>query len=508
DDDTQLDAALDDPVTERLLIAHTIAYTESVPFSPSNNSEPLAVGLAAAMQKRGVRQIDQADKLAALVYRTGRYDLAEYLADQASGPLAFWVRARLAMQKGNLSEAAKYYSEASKAFPPSGNQNQSGQALLYGENSVLTLSRGEYIDALQQLYPLAATYWGDVAYIAERVLTVNELKDFVDTHAPMPTSSASQSGAAQWLVPNSATQIRNLLARRLVRDGRFQEALQYFSEPTSAIGSAGGDSSAQADPKKQVASYAQALHGGKTASQEVDRARGWYDAAASARRYGMEMMGYETAPDMFVLDGEFAGGVGQSALRPDDPFVSAGERDRFAASEARPDRRYHYRYIAVDEAVHAADLLPPRSQAFAAVLCQATSWIIDGQSCPESASKLRASPLYSPKTPISKSEAPQRQWWNAPDDAGAQQLLTCQLYQRYLRNGPAVPWAAHFGRLCPDPDFAGAAKFSQMQTERAVLRRHRIFWHRLKVMLNLALVAIVVGAGTIWFMRHRVSPPS
>ena len=60
--------------------------------------------------------------------------------------------------------------------------------------------------------------------------------------------------------------------------------------------------------------------------------------------------------------------------------------------------------------------MPARSQAFAAILCQATGWVI-----------LR-------------------------DPAEGRRL-----YARYVKQGPYVAWAAHFGNDCPAPDFDGAA---------------------------------------------------
>jgi hypothetical protein len=49
---------------------------------------------------------------------------------------------------------------------------------------------------------------------------------------------------------------------------------------------------------------------------------------------------------------------------------NAAEAQRQAASQAQPNQRFHYRAVA-------ADLLPARSQAFAASLCQASSCLID-----------------------------------------------------------------------------------------------------------------------------------
>jgi hypothetical protein len=65
----------------------------------------------------------------------------------------------------------------------------------------------------------------------------------------------------------------------------------------------------------------------------------------------------------------------------------------------------------------AADFLPPSSQAFAAVLCRATGWLIDRE--PERAALV---------------------------------------YARYLREGSYVRWARTFGRRCPQPDFRAASR--------------------------------------------------
>ena len=63
-------------------------------------------------------------RLAALSYRTGRYDLAAKLAAESSSPLAEWVKAKIALQKGDLAAAAAHYAAASKGFPEARDTNQ------------------------------------------------------------------------------------------------------------------------------------------------------------------------------------------------------------------------------------------------------------------------------------------------------------------------------------------------------------------------------------------------
>ncbi len=99
---------------------------------------------------------------------------------------------------------------------------------------------------------------------------------------------------------------------------------------------------------------------------------------------------------------------------PPDVLVTANERWRYAGSGAVPDHRFHYRFLAVADAERAADALPTRSQAFAAVLCRAAGWM-----------------------------------FQSGDEADA--------YRRYLTSGAVVPFATHFGYGCPMPDFDAAA---------------------------------------------------
>jgi len=500
-DPDALAASISDPMVQRLLIAYAITNL------PSDNSS-LASRVVSATEKRGLRNLPEADKLAALAYGSGDYHLAERVVEQATGPLAAWVKARLAMQKGNVAEGAKFYAEASKQFAPSGNASPSTegfQALLIGQSSVLTLSRGEYLDALEQLYPYSATYWGDVAYIAERVLTIDELKTFVDTHAntelkpavtPDPNDTEEQLGWFFREDDGPAHRLRSLLGRRLVRAGRYQEALNYLPDESRRY---------VRGIRDEVANYAEALNEAQNARSQVDRARAWYTAAALAGDYysGMEIMGYEGAPDYYTR------GAGQSVLRADDPFVTAGERARFMASAATPNFKGYFRFIAVEEAIHASNLLPPRSQAFAAVLCKATGWMIDGGSCAVSATTLRASStILQSAMPGAGNKRTHRH--NRGALRGVRGELTCQLYQRYLKEGSVVPWAKHFGRHCPDPDFDGAAHFTQIQELRKARRDSRILHHRWMLALGVALsVAIIFAPGTLmWLLRRRSASSS
>jgi hypothetical protein len=141
------------------------------------------------------------------------------------------------------------------------------------------------------------------------------------------------------------------------------------------------------------------------------------------------MMGSEGPPDYAVWGANYGTGLGRDSVEGE--FVRKDESERVAASGIRPDLRYHYRYVATDLAERAAGLVPPRSQAFAAILCWGNRWM---QQTPESGERGPA------------------------------------LYRRYLREGAVVPFATTFGRECPEPDFSNLARASRPAVFRKVRR--------------------------------------
>ncbi len=430
-----------------------------------------------AVARAGVDKIAGADRVAALAYRSGKYDLAAQLAQKDTSGLAWWVRAKLALRAGKAADAAQAYAQAAKAFPAGeewgdnsdsysfGRETIKPQCRIEGESGTLALSRGEYLAAMEHLYNAASMYWPDAAYVAERVLSVDELKSFVDAHvakaAPKPATADGDGGFGN---PAPATALRALLARRLLRAERYDEALNYFDD---------------AELKKKAQTYVDARRAAARGDR-IEQAQAWYAAAHSARFDGIDLIGYELDPDYQIYAGDFDLGGGDAAnadaaaqaapttappaspMRKDLvlPKTLAGpdEAARVAASRAQPLQRFHYRYNAVDLASKSADLLPPRTQAFAAVLCHATAWLIDRD--PPAAAKL---------------------------------------YARYVKQGPYVAWGEDFGRICPEPDFAGAA---------ARLRAERVAWwkHTVKRSAPFVLIgAVLFGFGIWWLLRRKTA---
>lgn len=443
-DDARLDRAVADPITQRLLVAYL--FSRSDELNESRVEPGLEQGTAVpppvpdkvsrflvALEKQGLERVQGVDRLAALAYRSGRYELAQRLAVKDTSGLAWWVRAKLALRAGDANAAAQAYAQAAKSFPAD-EEWGTPQMMIYtptkpqcrieGERGTLALSRGEYIGAMEHLYNAASEYWTDAAYVAERVLSVDELKAFVDAlpDKGAPPARQPEDDYTRWLPESPRSALRTLLARRLLRAERLDEALAYFD--------------GEIKPKAQA--YVDARHAAAHGDR-IEQAQAWYAAARAARFDGMELLGYELDPDYQFYSGDYdlnwhEDADGEAASTRGDikvPAQLAGKDEpaRVAASRAEPLKRFHYRYNAVDFAQKAADLLPPRTQAFAAVLCHATSWLIDRD--PEVAD---------------------------------------QVYTRYLKQGPYVAWGEDFGRTCPAPDFAAAAQ--RLHRERVAYFRH------------------------------------
>ncbi|WP_146926361.1 hypothetical protein [Asaia bogorensis] len=417
-----------DPLSRKLLSAYALSFDYDGDLAHSSLKN-----LATAVHEQGVKPDDGTDLLAAAAYRQGQFDLARDFAAQNSSPLAAWVRAKLAVRANDTKAATLAYAEATKGFPTLAPAQDPAIAVrMQGEQGVLALSRGEYVQALLWLYK-AAQQAGpgsdvgiDAAYVAERVLSVDELMRFVD--ANVPSTLAKASGARPSGVQNGQTEpageppvetmpdvMRSLLVRRLIRENRFAEALNYTDHDHKAGFAL---ESAQGQPlnltyDQLIQTYAQALSDAKSRWTRAGRAEAWFLAARIVKLYGMELTGTELGPDYHIWGGTYGWGAdidprsvqGPAAQKPpaSRTFVTAQEIARFDSSAVKPDARYHYRWLAVSYASRAADLLPPRSQAFAAVLCQAAGWQTD---------------------------------------------QTQALYRRYVREGALVDFAPKFGNSC------------------------------------------------------------
>lgn len=393
--------------------------------------------------------LDDADRLAAVSYQHGDYASAKAFVEKAADTgLAWWVRAKLALRDGDKVAAASAYAKAAQAFPSDESwgsrrtqdwdfESVQPKCRVEGESAILALQRGDYLQAFDQLYRGQSNYWYDAAVVAERVLTVDELKQYVDAQVPAPPALSQQDRDNYVPLPVAAS-LRNLLGRRLLREGRYDEAPAYFDN---------------ADLQEKARFYGQLRQDAESKWWPTRRAEAYFQASLMARKWGMELLGYEMAPDYASLGGSYSFEPVELKV---GPLVAEGEVQRQQASAAQPDVRYHYRFVATALASKAADYLPHTSQAFAAVLCKAVGY----------------------NSSLEEQSA---------------------LYQRYVDEGPYVPWAGDFGHQCQEPDFQKADKryvTQALEPIRSTLRPY-------KVWLEFAGVVLVVAVALGLISRRR-----
>jgi hypothetical protein len=301
------------------------------------------------------------------------------------------------------------------------------------ERTILALRDDRPLEALKHAWVAHRGYPLDYLHVAERVLTISELRSFVDT---LEDSYGEPH----------VDKLRSVLARRLMRAGRFGDALPYMDIEHRTDAALFGSAMSRVD------------HGDK-----ISRAHALYEASRMARRHGMEILGTERQPDWAMENGSFDltkyGFTGGWPSKDPAPWVSRGERARIERHRPAFRERYHYRYLASALAEQAADLLPPRSQAFAAVLCHATRYVfmIDGE-------------------------------------------RRNQLYRRYVREGATVDFASTFGQECPEPEFERARKmFPEPESEEP---------GHLPFTIPLGFVLMLFGIRTLRWYRRRTAPIS
>ena len=389
------------PRTQRVLTAFVISrrWQRWLDSEPDNANESRRPGLKAnvgkvwleAVESAGIKDVESSAKLALAAYQNNDMPLAwRWIKRAPNSPVAQWLHAKLLLRDGKVTQAAELLTTVARAFPiepPSTNRIARAQfqdllsidasdcypelipaeQQVLGELGVLRLARREYAQALDAL--LNAGFWMDAAYVAERVLTADELKTYVDRYwPPVSTEQAAEEtekyGQNQISPALLRAQIRYLLARRLLRAQRRDEACEYFPPEWSP----------------QCLALVQFLRTGWDEGLPAEqRARALFQAAIITRTNGMELIGTEVEPDWRVHGGNFEEGVSVAIRATNEQakvlVASEDEISRAKQHKTDPEVRFHYRYQAASLAWEAAQLLPNNSEETARVLCTAGSWL-------------------------------------------------------------------------------------------------------------------------------------
>lgn len=379
----------------------------------------------AAVEAAGVKNVESAEEFALAAYQASDVDAAQRWIKRADGsPVAQWLQAKLDLRAGKIADAAALLAKVSRKFPretptnapanfsqslfvdinPEWNETIAVGRQSLGELGTLHLARGEYTEALDAL--LRSGYWMDAAYVAERVLTSEELKSYVDANWP-PVSPEQAAREEQylpdpeWGMTNPREQIRLLLASRLARETGGMMPLAYF--PTNLAADYG-----------TLLSY---LHDGRDETLPASvRAQKLFAAAVMTRTNGMELFGTEMEPDWGIYGGSYDFGYtwrnrATNLFEPKINAASADEIERASSRHADPDRRFHYRWQAAALAWEAAQLMPDNSDDTARVLCTAGTWIKDRD--PQGADKFYKALVRRCRKTVLGDEADKIRWFPA-----------------------------------------------------------------------------------------------
>jgi hypothetical protein len=403
----------DSPVFEPVLKFLSTQKRIPAPTGGWHKMESPALLWLQAVEAAKVRDVESAEKVALAAYQSGNLDMARRWIDCApDSPTAQWLKAKLLLRDGQVEKTAALLSKLARQFPlGDGPQtNTPGKPTLQerlslspawlsrpleilsttqvlGELGALRLARREYVEALDALW--RSGYTEDAFYVADRVLTVDELRKYVDQ---------------TW--PQNGNGLRQLLAERLVRTKRFSDAKQYLGDADrQLLDQYLAATSAAHDASQPAAQRAQLLW--QTAQDIVGR-------GYSVLFTPPEDTDWRIAGGLFIYNNTPPYRL-QPAPRRILPF-SADEQQRVASTAIYPDRTWYYRFAATDLAWEAAQLMPDNTDETAHVLWQAGTWIkyLD----PKAADRFYKALVRRCGQTTLGAEADRRRWFPSLDEKG------------------------------------------------------------------------------------------
>jgi len=224
-----------------------------------STAESYARGWVKALEAAGVKAEDDTLRIANLQYSAGEWDkCAETLkALPMDDPMAALLRSRISLRNQDIHGAiaslkpainygdtrtfSEYMGSASSRDDLESNDyylqadadnRESWTARTRGELGVLLLKNQEYVSAMGAFY--YSLNERDAAYVGECLLTVDELKRDVDQNWHRPLMTAGYPFVDNGRFVPVRHEVRHLLARRLFRAGRWDEALPYFPDDVRA----------------------------------------------------------------------------------------------------------------------------------------------------------------------------------------------------------------------------------------------------------------------------------
>jgi len=237
-------------------------------------------------------------------------------------------------------------------------RESSAGKLILADLGVVQLARNQFVESLDAF--MKAGFWSDVAYVAERIVTLDELQRYVDEK--YSASKADDSAASDSDSAIRPSVLRNLLARRLMRANRLDDARPYFDPECLSL----------------YEEFIKDMRIGFGSEESPDvRAIARLHAAKTMYSEGGKLLATEGEPDWHMHPSAEYGLTEEDRSKAEEDQLPPTEEElkRLHASALKHSFRYHYRYVAAELAWHAALLMPNNADETAIALCQAGSWI-------------------------------------------------------------------------------------------------------------------------------------
>jgi len=319
----------------------------------------------AALERTRVRNVASADRVALVAYQGGEVQLAARWLERApaDASLTIWLRAKLALRAGNSAKAARLLHLLARRFPEHNRWEKLEGIVDYasvsGDLGLLHLARRQYTESLSLL--VGGGHWLDAAYVAERVLTPEELVRFVRARR-----GRTDADPGRLSDPGRSGDLAYLCGRRLARLGRYDDAREFLPGQQGRL----------------LAALAQELERGRNPRRGVaQRRESLWRASTIAREYGMELLGTEAEPDWFAFGGNYELRA-TSRMRRDRTFSehtltrpSDHEKARLRRHGVANEQRWHYRYTAADLAWESLLLMPDDDAETARRFCVVGGWL-------------------------------------------------------------------------------------------------------------------------------------
>lgn len=397
-----LDALVRDPILQRIGTAGAVSGMTpfSYLYSEENVDSDLATKWLAALEKAEIKNVRDADRVAWIAYARGHYQKAARWLGRADpdAPFSLWLKAKLTLREGKVDAAAKLLSRAFEKLRPTdalisrrleSSIEMPPEVTAGGDLGAIRLSRGEFVSAFRTF--LDAGHFSDAYYIADAVLTIDELKRFLDEEIgawekarakkkeaetesePKEAPAADESpeylkiGWEDSLFPPH-DELRQILARRYVRAERFAEARPYLYEQA----------------QEALDNYLAALERSKQSNvSKAERSAAFVEAAEIMREHGSLLVDFF---DPLSIAGRSSGRLIDEgdypviAIKYGDRDkqvlpISKGEKDRLKKNTVADVRRRYSLYLAADLGWRAAALLPDNDEKTAQLLNRVGSWL-------------------------------------------------------------------------------------------------------------------------------------